>query len=105
MSSGKLNMPQKDVLLDSSSAIILNRVNLVERCAGVYNLIITQSVNDELTKNNHRDSAYFRNLIESGLIIMKELPSDVKPDDKISKLDMGEREIILLYLFASSSFK
>ncbi len=88
----------KKALLDTSSAILLFKSGLFDALLDSYNIVITESVYDELTTNDHTGAKEFRNYRGNGKV-------DVRPSFKMEKtnqlsfpdtssLGKGERDTI-----------
>lgn len=88
----------KKALLDTSSAILLFKSGLFQDLIDSYEIIITESVYDELTANDHMGAEEFKNHYKNGEIHIQRFSKIEKinrltfPDT--SSLDKGERDTI-----------
>lgn len=93
-------MERKIVLVDSSSAILLEKVDLFDFLVGVYRVIFAQAVYRELTENSYHSADLFRSFTQAEKIsIARRTPetSDKEVDAELNSLNVGERETIQLY--------
>ena len=100
-------MKNRQVAIDSSSAIILNRAGLYELTASLFSPVFSESVYDELTVPEHQDSGFFISAVIKGLtdIIGPPTAASTKRNmEKLSRLGTGERDTILLFLAGKASF-
>lgn len=96
----------KQVLLDSSSAILLEKTDLLGRLLDSYDVALTRAVFRELTDNNYPSSTLFRQKYSQSLIQIIS-PGDTIKDfesDELMALNLGERETILQYLSGNGDF-
>ncbi len=88
----------KKALLDASSAILLFKSGMFDNLLDLYNIIITDSVYDELTANDHIGAKEFRNYRRSGKMgvqpSLKGEELNQLPFPDISSLGKGERDTI-----------
>jgi predicted nucleic acid-binding protein len=93
---------RKKALIDSSSAILLFKTSLLEQTIIHYNIILTQSVFEELTRSNLAGSSDVKRYCEGGVITV--LPKmDVKITESAGKgsfesLGRGEHDTIQMFL-------
>ncbi|MBU2510609.1 hypothetical protein KJ966_04705 [bacterium] len=96
----------KTVLLDSSSAILLEKTDLLKLFLGTYEVILTRAVFDELTNNSYPSARLFlRNYSNSHFRVMT-LPESAGnyKTDELASLNWGERETILQFLSGTGDF-
>jgi hypothetical protein len=88
----------KKALLDASSAILLFKSGLFDDLLDSYNIIITESVYDELTANDHIGAKEFRNYRRSREMgvqpSLKREGLNQLPFPDTSSLGKGERDTI-----------
>ncbi len=94
-------MKKKAVLLDSSSAILLEKEDLLAYLTGLYQVIFAKAAYRELTKNSYQSAGLFQSICSDGRIKVMKL-SDIsksaqRTDPELQALNPGERETILLY--------
>jgi hypothetical protein len=98
----------KKVLIDTSSAILLFKSSLFDHLVDMYDVLITQSVYDELTKDNYPGSEAFKNYCLDNKMIIQP-PSEkemayLHPLKDTFSLDRGERETIYQYMRGIGNF-
>lgn len=88
-------------MIDSSSAILLFKCGLFKSVAEFFSLNISESVQEELTKNGYDGADLFMNYIRNNQIkILRFHPHEKKEfnkDKKIKNLDIGESDTIYLF--------
>jgi len=96
----------KTILLDSSSAILLHKINLLTAITNLYSAIISQTVFDELTSNSSIGSSHINNLCKTEKIIVKDSSelSSIEKKEITTKLDSGEKSLIELYVSGCGDF-
>ncbi len=97
----------KRVLIDSSSAILLQKTGLFSLLLNLYRSIITESVFVELTSNTYPSSKTFKNYCDHERLHVQ--PLNIKNQEKhqisaISSLNIGERDTILQYIEGTGDF-
>ncbi len=95
---------KKTVLIDTSSAIILYKADFFEIQTALFNIIISKSVSDELINNNYDGSGYFKELIQKGILSIKNPSVKEQTNEKLLTLGKGEQDILLLYLSGFADF-
>jgi predicted nucleic acid-binding protein len=93
----------KTVILDSSSAILLFRCNIINTLLKCYHLLIPGAVFAELTVPGHGGSDVFIDLCSSGFIKVYK-PVKNNSDEPGRSLHEGEREVISLFLEGRGDF-
>jgi predicted nucleic acid-binding protein len=93
----------KTVILDSSSAILLFRCNIINTLLKYYHLLIPYAVFTELTVPGYAGSDVFIELCSSGFIKVYK-PVKNNPDEPGKSLHIGEREVISLFLEGRGDF-
>lgn len=92
--------PQKTILLDASSAILLAKAGFHEALAAAYHIIISESVFDEITRTGLAGSVEYRHLLQKEQLQVLPLPTPHTQhvtDVSLQKLDRGERDTIYLF--------
>lgn len=98
-------MKPAKIIIDSSSAILLYKVNLFDLLAEKFKTTITKSVYSELTKTNYPGSDYFTKTIDQQkLSINNNISNDNLKDEKLLHLGDGEKDSILLFLYYKFDF-
>lgn len=101
-------MHKRICIIDSSSAIILQKAGIFHLLPGIYFLKASESVYGELTGSDHAGTEIFMRFAESGMMDVLKTPeiSDVKdtPDQRLFRLDPGERDSIILYFSGAGEF-
>ncbi len=91
-------------LADSSSLIILFKTGLLDKCAGLYDLLITQSVKSEITRKGYPGSEYFDRLCSQERLNLLSDGDNNSFDHDLSGLDRGERDTISRFLKGDGDF-
>ena len=97
----------KQVLIDSSSAILLQKTGLFTLLMDLYRSIITESVYIELTSNSYPSSVIFKNYCEHKKLHVQPLKTKNQEQQQItdiSSLNIGERDTILQYIEGAGDF-
>jgi predicted nucleic acid-binding protein len=98
----------KTVLLDSSSAILLEKVGLLEHLLGVYKVMAPEAVYLELTENSYNSATVFKALFQQSKINIKKLDLKDRQTEEVGQelnsLNMGERETIQLFQAGTGDF-
>jgi predicted nucleic acid-binding protein len=93
---------RKNALIDSSSTILLYKSSLLENTINYYNVIMTESVYDELTRSGHAGSNDVMLYRQNRMIHVSSVSGWKNmcgiEDRLIESLGRGERDTILLYL-------
>lgn len=87
----------KKIIIDSSSAILLNRCGIFEIISRQFDIYIPEKVFSELTIPGHDGSELFRNYFSTARVKTCEKSGDCSLRHGIS-LHAGEHEVILLYI-------
>jgi len=99
---------KKQVVIDSSSAILLFKADLFTKLLNLYDTSVTESVYQELTKEGYAGSNEFVKFHQQNKFHIH--PLIVNSKDKIpnqstlEKLNLGERDTILYFLKGESDF-
>ncbi len=90
---------KKRALLDASSAIILFHVGLHRLVTAMYDVVLSQSVYDEITSNAKPGSNTYRKMLdkEEIAVVPSVEPESLQIPEKLRKLGDGERDSCLLY--------
>ena len=106
-STNKL-VKKKVVLLDSSSAILLEKSNLLSHLIRLYQVILAEAVYRELTENSYQSAGLFQSICSDSRIKVIKLndisKSAPRTDPELQALNLGERETIHLYLGGTGDF-
>jgi hypothetical protein len=95
-------MKSKRALIDTSSAILLQKAGIIEELLDTYKVIISKSVFDELLSKSREGAPDFFQYCSQKKIIIS---SDYSKDSLINLvLKGGERDIVLLYLNKAGDF-
>ena len=96
----------RKVLLDSSSAILLEKTGLLHLFLSAYQVILTQAVYDELTRNNYPSAQLFVQIHLESLFAIASLEktADQYETEALLSLNWGERETILQFLSGAGDF-
>ncbi|MCU0848226.1 MAG: hypothetical protein MUD12_10095 [Spirochaetes bacterium] len=101
-------MHKRTCILDSSSAIILQKAGILHLLPGIYFLKASESVYGELTGSDHAGTDDFMRFAESGLMDVLKAPEFMdgngNPDQRLFRLDPGERDSIILYFSGAGEF-
>lgn len=93
-------MKKKAVLLDSSSAILLEKSDLLSRLIRFYHVTFADAVYRELTENSYKSSSLFQAVCSDGRIaVMKSgdiFRTTSQTNPELEALNPGERETIQL---------
>ena len=98
---------KKEVLLDSSSAILLEKTGLLDDLLDIYHVILCDAVFQELTENSYPSAELFRDLHQETALSVCPAPADHGIQytwSEISVLDIGERETILSFMNGTADF-
>ncbi len=93
----------KTALLDASSAIILAKGDLHLKLIDTYNIVMAQSVYDEVTVGKMAGSEEWRMLFNENRISLAK-PQENTNIDGLHKMDLGEIDTIKLYLEGQGEF-
>ncbi|MBP6990173.1 MAG: hypothetical protein KBC90_01600 [Spirochaetes bacterium] len=108
MKSTSIHDNRKNVLVDSSSIIILYKSGLLEKVILYYNIYMTDSVFNELTQSNHAGSAEVKQFkIEKTIQVVSSGLMTIPVEDeqkKLASLDKGEYDTIVAYLNSAGDF-
>lgn len=103
--SGK---PKKQVIIDSSSAILLFKTDLFSTLLNRYHISVTESVYQELSKDGYSGSSEFVHYHQAGKFSIKHLLVNKGNRDLLNptlhKLNRGERDTILYFLKGENDF-
>lgn len=91
----------KNVLLDSSSLILLFHTGLIEKLAGHFSLYITREVELEITKKVKPGAARFQDHIHQGVLNVLHAPQ-IRLQNK--RLGIGEASILSAWNSGSADF-
>lgn len=96
----------KKVLLDSSSAIILEKSDLIDLLFDVYSVILTESVYHELTQNSYPSARLFeRHYSEASFALCPASnASSMELTADLQTLNPGERETIMQFETGTGDF-
>lgn len=96
----------KQVLVDSSSAIILQKTGLITLLMNLYRPIITESVFKELTRNTYPSSEIFKSYCKHKKLHVQPLNAETQERrmTAIFSLNRGERDTILQYIEGTGDF-
>lgn len=103
----KKRQHHKEILLDSSSAILLAKAGVHEVVAASYHICMSDSVFDEITRKKLLGSEEYRKLLqEKRLEVIPVLspPSWSMTDTPLQRLDRGERDTLLLFREGRADF-
>jgi predicted nucleic acid-binding protein len=92
---------KKRCLLDASSAILLARIGLHEQLTTSYQVVMSDSVLDEITRQQRPGAAQWRSLQQQNGFLVLDPQSGVS---ELPSLDRGERDTITLYLQGEGDF-
>ena len=99
---------RRNVLIDSSSTILLFKSGLLDTVIEYYDIIMTESVFNELTQSNHTGSDEIKQFAHNNLIKILSAQIMKKPleSEHISgrALGRGERDSIISYLHGVGDF-
>ncbi len=97
---------KKQVLLDSSSAILLEKTDMLERFLDTYAVILTEAVFEELTNNSYPSARLFQQKHSRSHFEVIPLPQSASKfeTDELISLNWGERETILQFLSGIGDF-
>lgn len=108
MKSTSFHENRKNVLVDSSSIIILYKSGLLEKVISYYNIYITDSVFNELTESNNAGSIevkQFKNEKSINIISLSLMRIPVEDEQKsLTSLGRGEYDTIVAYLNGVGDF-
>ncbi|MDJ0621856.1 MAG: hypothetical protein QNJ17_02755 [Desulfocapsaceae bacterium] len=90
-------MALRKVIADSSSIILLQKVDLFDVFCDQYNLVITEDVFAELTSNGKKGSAYLRKVLRDW--VRQPLPESID-----HSMGQGEASSIALFLEGGGDF-
>ena len=90
-------MKHKNIIIDSSSAILLYKSNFFDKLSDKYDTTITQSVFNEITCNNYPGSEYFQKLCSDQILTINNKNLKNSNNNKLLNLGTGERDSILLF--------
>ncbi len=91
-------------LADSSSLIILFKTGLLDRCTGLYNLLVTRSVKSEITRKGYPGSEYFARLCGQERLNLLPDSDNNSFDHDLSGLDRGEKDTISQFQKGNGDF-
>ncbi len=104
----KAGLNKKSVLLDSSSAILLEKSDLLNELLGAYHVLMSEAVYLELTENSYPSAGLFQAICREGNIsVQKSIKDNHQVSPKLEGmllLDLGERETIQQYLDGKGDF-
>ncbi|MCG8337613.1 MAG: hypothetical protein MJE63_24190 [Proteobacteria bacterium] len=99
---------KKTVILDSSSAILLEKSELLNELLNAYHVVLTEAVYNELTMNSYLSASLFKTMFEESLIEVQPLSTDIDPERKVildlAAMDIGEADTITYYLSGHGDF-
>jgi len=91
----------KSAVIDTSSAILLLKADLLEKLIARYQILIPQTVYNELTKENQFGSNKFSSLFKKNVLHLK---NEYKEKKVEFPLHGGEKDTVLLYLQGKCDF-
>lgn len=95
----------KRVLLDSSSAILLQKTVLLDTLFKVYQVILTESVYQELTNNDYKSASIFKENYSAGQFsVIPMAPRKAEETTELLQLNKGERETIQQFINNQGDF-
>ena len=96
------------MLLDSSSAILLEKSGLLGKLLAVYRVSMCESVYSELTDNPYPSADLFQRFHREKKIVVHQNGEDfsqlIEDMEELSALNRGERETIIQYFLGSGDF-
>jgi predicted nucleic acid-binding protein len=93
----------RNVIIDSSSAILLYRCNMIYSLMKYCSPVIPKAVFNELTVRGYHGADIFNDLCSAGRIEVRDAASG-KVDHLTGQLHQGEREVIELFYEGKGSF-
>jgi predicted nucleic acid-binding protein len=98
----------KKTLLDASSAILLYKADLFEELTKVYQVFVTRSVLEELTRKKHHGTETFLSYASLNKIKVTDLengpPVGIHSEEGMNSLDQGEFDTIKCFLAGKHDF-
>lgn len=99
---------KKQVLLDSSSAILLEKSGLLDELLAAYRIILSRAVYLELTLNNYPSADIFEAGFSDARFEVQPMADYRSPDsrkqEELAALGRGEQETIRQYLSGTADF-
>lgn len=99
---------KKKILLDSSSAILLEKSAMLDHLLDAYEVVLCESVYTELTENSYPSSRLFRRLVENSQLQISHLKKEVmvssEQKDLLALLGEGEKETIKHFMAGMGDF-
>ena len=97
---------KKKVFLDSSSAILMEKSDLLPLFFKVYDVSLTEAVYSELTNNQYPSAELFHKSYQQSCFEVRPLPEQKRDrhSKELDSLNLGERETIQQYFSGVADF-